>query len=80
MQNRCGEIKLRAERKGGELLKVMEKNKGGRPAKTGSTMLPVSTLKSLGLDKFQSSRWQAIFFLLSMPKSSSLFASTKIVL
>ena len=65
MQNQCAEIKLRAERKGGELLDRMEKSKGGRPARTGSTMLPVSTLKSIGLDKFQSSRWQAIA---SIPK------------
>lgn len=63
MQNDIAEIKLRAERRAGELLAEMDKAKGGNPQfqsileTTGSTMLPV-VLEDLGIDKFQSSRWQ----------------------
>lgn len=62
MQNQCGEIKLRAERRGGELLSETDKHKGGRPSKTSNTMLPVSTptLEDLGIDKMESSRMQKI--------------------
>lgn len=63
MQNDIAEIKLRAERRAGELLKQMGLAKGGNPKlqpilePTGSIMLPVP-LKDLGINKFQSSRWQ----------------------
>lgn len=56
--NAAAEIKLRAERKAGEMLAAMEKNVGGRPAETGNVVLPVSSLDDLGIDKMQSSRWQ----------------------
>lgn len=56
-QNAAAEIKLRAERKAGEMLAAMEKNEGGRPGKTGDTMSPVK-IDSLGITKKQSSRWQ----------------------
>ena len=45
--NAAAEIQLRAERRAGELLAGMEKCVGGRPTKTGNTMLPVS-LESVG--------------------------------
>lgn len=35
-QNKCAEIKLRAERKAGEVLKGMDLDKGGRPKKNQS--------------------------------------------
>ena len=56
------EVQLRSERRAGELLKRMEKHEGGRPQKTGNTMLPVSSpkLKDLGIDKMESVRWQKI--------------------
>ena len=49
-QNMLAEIKLRAERKAGELLASMEKHKGGRP-KTGNIVEPVSEarLDELGI-------------------------------
>ena len=53
MQNRCAEIRIRAERRAGELLTGIEK---GRPRK-GDTMSPLS---KLGVTKKQSSRWQKI--------------------
>ena len=54
------EIRLRAERKAGELLKAMAKAKGGRPSgKTGDTTLPVS-LEELGVSKRQSADWQKL--------------------
>jgi len=34
MQNNCAEIKIRAERRAGELLRETDKNGGGRPKKT----------------------------------------------
>lgn len=56
-QNLAAELRLRAERRAGDLLKGMEKSAGGRPSKkTGSTKLPV--LDDLGITKTQSSRWQ----------------------
>ena len=59
-QNMAAEIKLRAERKAGELLAVMEKNAGGaKPAApiTGPIVVPVK-LEEMGINKNQSSRWQ----------------------
>lgn len=57
-QNAAAEIKLRAERKAGEMLAVMEKAKGNQYTKVlGDTMSP-STLESIGITKKQSSRWQ----------------------
>lgn len=58
IQQHAAEVKLRAERKAGELLAGMEKHRGGR--KTGNTMSPVSTLADVGVEKEQSSRWQRI--------------------
>ena len=62
------EIRLRAVRRAGELLREMDKNKGtrgqGRPAKGGSTKQPpkdeTPKLSDLGVSKTQSSRWQAL--------------------
>jgi phage N-6-adenine-methyltransferase len=58
--NAAAEIKLRAERKAGEMLAAMDKHKGGRPSETSNSVLPVSgeSLDDLGIDKMQSSRWQ----------------------
>ena len=62
IQNKAADIRLRAERKAGELLKQMEKNKGGWKS-CGSTMEPqddTPKLKDLGIEKKQSMRWQQI--------------------
>lgn len=56
--NAASEIKLRAERKAGEMLAGMEKNPGGGDQSTGNGVLPVPRLEDLGIDKMQSSRWQ----------------------
>lgn len=56
--NAAAEIKLRAERKAGEMLAAMEKNPGGGDQSTGNGVLPVPSLDDLGIDKMQSSRWQ----------------------
>jgi N6-adenosine-specific RNA methylase IME4 len=61
MQNDIAEIKLRAERRLGEMLDEMDKAKGGRPEITGNRVLPViesPTLSDIGISKMQSSRWQ----------------------
>jgi hypothetical protein len=62
LQNRAAEIALRAKRRAGELLAEMPKNLGGRPLETGNSVLPVSspTLEELGINKIDSSRWQAV--------------------
>jgi hypothetical protein len=62
------EIKLRAERRAGELLREMEKNKGARSQshpKTGGNgkrppVDPTPTLADLGVSKSQSSQWQKL--------------------
>lgn len=62
-ERRACEIRLRAERKAGQLLKQMtergERQGDGRPGKQshGAT---VSTLDDLGVSKTQSSRWQGL--------------------
>lgn len=52
VQNAAADIKLRAERKAGEMLSAMELKPGKKPI--GDTM----SLIELGIDKKQSSRWQ----------------------
>jgi hypothetical protein len=62
------EIRMRAERRAGEMLREMEKNQGtrsqGRPKKGGSSARPpkddTPKLSDLGITKTQSSRWQRI--------------------
>lgn len=73
MQNACAEIKLRAERRAGEILREMPKATGGQPYQNGkptnTTMVLVEnvpTLKELGIDPHQSSRFQSIA---SIPES-----------
>jgi N6-adenosine-specific RNA methylase IME4 len=51
-QQQAAELKLRAERRAGELLAEMEKNKGGRST--------TDTLSEVGVEHHQSSRWQRI--------------------
>lgn len=60
MQNDAAEIKLRAERRAGEMLAVMEKNGGGRPAENRSRAVTGLSpkLEDLGVTKNQSSQWQ----------------------
>ena len=62
MQNQAAETKLRAERKGGELLKEMQKNKGGGDTSKHRLHRATSapSLKDLGIEKTQSMRWQQI--------------------
>jgi N6-adenosine-specific RNA methylase IME4 len=54
-QNAAAEIRLRAERKAGEMLKKMEKKKNQH---AGTTMGPAVKLQDIGITKNQSSRWQ----------------------
>jgi hypothetical protein len=67
MQNRCAEIKIRAERKAGEILAETEKNPGGQAehksyqSHDGTTRNP--KLSELGITKNDSSRWQSIAFI-----------------
>jgi len=51
MQNHCAEIKLRAERKAGELIKNIPKKKNQKDSAT-------STLQEAGINHTQSARWQ----------------------
>lgn len=59
-QNLCAEIKLRAERRAGELLSETPRAERGRPVKTlhAATILP--RLKDLGIERTEAHRWQAI--------------------
>lgn len=67
-QNHAAEIKLRAERRAGELLREMDDPRGGdRKSETAknqkshdATIDRTPTLADLGISKSQSSRWQAI--------------------
>ena len=53
--NAAAEIKLRAERRAGEMLCSMEKNKG---AAAPTRLHDATTLEDLGINKTQSFRWQ----------------------
>lgn len=56
-------LRLQAERKLGEILRVMQKSDGGRPAKTSSKAEPVisvPTLADIGIDKKTSMRAQRL--------------------
>ncbi|MFC1924061.1 hypothetical protein ACFLXA_01670 [Chloroflexota bacterium] len=60
IQNQCAEIKLRAERRAGEILASMEKHPPGPKSGDGfqdGTELPPK-LSDLGIDKHDSHRWQ----------------------
>ena len=59
MQNKCAEIKLRAERRAGELLAGMENQQPGQYQRLhDETVAP--KLTELGISKLQSHRWQSI--------------------
>ena len=64
MQNQCAEIKVRAERRGGEILETQKKNLGGKSEQESYRLHDVTgitpKLSDLGITKIQSSRWQAI--------------------
>ena len=56
MQNQCAEIRIRCERRGGEILK--ETTKSGNPQ--WSHDATIDRLEDMGISKSQSSRWQSI--------------------
>ncbi len=60
MQNLCAEIKIRAERRAGEILADMDKHKGGRPKNHSHDESGFPRLRDLGIDSNKSSRWQRI--------------------
>jgi N6-adenosine-specific RNA methylase IME4 len=60
VQNRCAEIKLRAERRAGEILSEMEMNKGARGKGVRFRDESAPTLAELGISQAQSHRWQKI--------------------
>ena len=67
LQNKAAEVKLRAERRGGELLKDM-KAQGTRAMQGGDrkskysddTLMDAPTLDDLGITRAESSRWQQL--------------------
>jgi len=56
--NAATEIKLRAERKAGELLAAREKAKNQHKKSAATTMVAAETLADLGVSHNQASRWQ----------------------
>lgn len=74
-------LRLRAERRAGELLREMEKNQGAIPGKTGSKGRPVldptPKLSDLKITKSQSSQWQRVAALDNETFESHLAAARK---
>ena len=61
LESYASKIKIRAERRAGQMLLDMEKAKGGQPYQaTPTTMGAVATLSDLDINYNQSSRWQKI--------------------
>lgn len=61
VQNNIAEIKIRAERRAGEMLREMPKNEGNKFVRPSTDTIAVfPTLKDLGISSDQSSNWQAI--------------------
>mgnify|MGYP005824494183 CR=1 FL=1 len=60
IQNRCAELKVRAERKAGILLSESTVKGGERHKSHDGTYERRSILEDLGISKMQSSRWQAV--------------------
>lgn len=58
MQNQAAEIKLRAERRAGEILKEQERNKGARGVGVPFHDETAPTYEELGITRLQSHRWQ----------------------
>jgi N6-adenosine-specific RNA methylase IME4 len=75
------DIRMRAERRAGEMLGDMEKNQGAVPGKTGRKGKPVlddkPKLADLGINKTQSSRWQELAKLDDEVFESKVAATTK---
>jgi N6-adenosine-specific RNA methylase IME4 len=59
-QNDAAEIRMRAERRLGQLTAELDKHPGGRPGKTRDNASPVLSLRELGIDKDKSKKWQAL--------------------
>lgn len=63
LRQAAAEAHLRTQRRAGELLASVEKNGGGRPAKTGLTrgrLSRTSTLAEMGITRNESHRWQQL--------------------
>ena len=59
-QNQCAEIKLRAERKAGEVLEGIPRSDGGRPQKNSDRDEPSfqKAIEDIGVSKTAATRWQ----------------------
>jgi N6-adenosine-specific RNA methylase IME4 len=60
MQNQCAAIKLRAERRGGEILEKIIPHEGGRPKQSSDSTVSGPRLSDIGLSKYESAQWQRI--------------------
>jgi len=61
LQNRCAELRLRAERRLGQLLATMPRRKRGQyPRQTSPAATFAPSLDELGFTRSQASRWQSI--------------------
>jgi hypothetical protein len=63
-QNHAAEIKLRAQRRAGEILAEMDMNRGGQAEQKSYRSQAVTgrtpTLEEMGIGKMDSSRWQQV--------------------
>ncbi len=58
MQNQCAEIKIRAERRAGEILGTQEKHKGAATPFLDRRASSIPKLNELGINYHQSHNWQ----------------------
>jgi hypothetical protein len=78
-ERRACEIRLRAERRAGQLLSGMDRAGRGRPEKMSddTTLSPTPTLSDLGVSRDQSSKWQQLAAVPEAEFESALAVSEK---
>jgi N6-adenosine-specific RNA methylase IME4 len=60
IQNECAEVKLRAERKAGQLLREQGRKQGERDQTSSATTFDKPKLDEIGITRDQSSRWKQV--------------------
>ncbi len=79
--NHAAEVKLRAERKAGELLQQLERDKGGRPAENPSQPVTSSeysaVLEESDINRMTAHRWQTVAIGVAVSASAARYGVSR---